>query len=680
MKSLAREKLISWSCRLRVPLSEPGIMPLSVTTIRKERYLERALDRFNVDINLLGSYTNNDLQYSDGGRGGTFSGAFNVAPTSTIRATAETPTNLNGLGFNFALPSNAGHNPVATANIRERNRKGVRIFPSVRLSYEPINGLILATSGSIDYTYDEENAYQSKFYYAETDNGAAEVETRRFTDANFNATASYNYEISADHQIKPLIGIEIYESKTEIEGYESRDFAFDGINNVAAGAVPTGSSYSYNSNTLVSLFSRINYTYRDKLFLEVSYRRDGSSRFGPENRWGDFYAVGAGYNLMEESFMQTQSIFSALRIRGSYGIQGNNAIGDFAWRSGYGSGGVFIVPPAGGGTGLPNSGAQPDEPGNSELKWEQSRSLNIGVDFAILNDRVGGTVEFYNRSSIDLLAERLISHTSGFTAIIDNIGDVENTGVELSLYSTNIQSGGFAWTSDFNISFNTNEIVELNGVSDRLFADSRLIRILGEPLDQWYLPQYAGVDPGTGRPVYFSEEGGITDDINNAVSDVSGQSSLTPDYFGSFTNTFSYKGISLSAMFYFKYGFDVYRSQLSDLSVPSSNNQPASNLARWQQPGDQTDVPRADDPSANLNSTRWLEDGSYVRLRNITLSYRVPASASAKLGLDDLIVSVRGVNVLTFTEYQGFNPATGFYEDDDYPTPRTITFGLTAKF
>ena len=638
------------------------------------------VDKINVDINLLGALTMADLQYSDGGRGGTFSGAFNVAPTATVMANESTPSQLNGNGYNFNLPSNAGHNPVASASMRDRSDDGVRIFPAIKLSYEPIDKLIVSTSGSLDYTTSTENAYQSKFYFAETDNGFAEIVSREFVDANFNTFASYTHDIGSDHQISPLAGIEIYKNRSTIEGFQSRDFAFDGINNVAAGAVPLGSSYNYFSNTLVSFFARVNYAYQNKLFVDASFRRDGSSRFGPNNRWGNFYSIGAGYDLTSESFMQSQSLFDNLRIRASYGVQGNNAIGDFAWRNGYGTDGVFIVPPAGGGTGLPNSGAQPDEPGNPDLKWEQSKSLNIGIDFSVLDGRLGGTVEYYNRSSIDLLAERLISHTSGFESIIDNIGDVENKGVEISLYSTNIESAGFLWSSNFNISFNTNEIVELNGVADELFADSRLIRIVGQPLDQWFLPQYAGVDPATGRPVYFTEEGGLSDNINDAVSAVSGQSALTPDYFGSFTNTFSYKGLTLSAMLYFKFGFDVYRSQLSDLSVPSSNNQPASNLDRWQNPGDHTSIPRADDTNGQLSSTRWLEDGSYIRVRNISLSYRIPQSASSKIGLSDLDISVRGVNVLTFTEYQGFNPDTGLYEDDDYPVPRTITFGITSKF
>ena len=638
-------------------------------------------DNFKIDLNTLGAYTTEDLEFNQGGRSGIFSGAFNIAPAASPFATASTPDALSGLGYNFNLPSNANHNPIASDAINFNRRSQVRIFPTLRLTYEPIENLTLASSASVDYRTRKRNLYQSKYYLAETDNGRAELEEEIFADANVNVTAKYDLAINDDHQLSPLIGFETYKSSYTNQESDSRDFAFDGVNNVALGGVPLSRDYLYNSNTLVSFFARLNYAFRNKLFLDATYRRDGSSRFGPENRWGGFYAFGAGYDLSGEPFMQSQSLLSTLKLRASYGIQGNNAIGDFSWRNSYSSGGQFIVPPPGGGTGVPNAGSQPDTPGNERLKWEQTASFNVGVDFGMIDNRVTGTVEYYKRSSIDLLAPRLISQTSGFSQIIDNVGNVDNTGIEISLNSQNIQSGTFEWNTNFNISFNTNEIIELNGNADTLFADDRTVRITGQPLDQWYLFSYAGIDPATGSPTYTTQEGGVTSDINEAHRVISGQSSLTPDFYGALTNRFSYKGLSLSFMLYFKSGFEVYRENLQNLSLPSGNNQPASNLARWQQPGDQTDVPRADDQGAQFDSDRWLEDGSYLRLRNVSLSYLIPDSASEKLGMSDISVSLRGVNVLTFTNFNGFNPDVGLYEEDnDYPLNRTITIGLSATF
>lgn len=639
-------------------------------------------DRVNIDLMLLGAYTDEALQPNDGGRSGTFSGSFNVAPTAPIMATPNTPSNFNGLGYNFQLPSNAGHNPVASNAMNSNVRNELRIFPTLRLTYEPIDNLTLSTMGSVDYRVRKRNSYQSKFYVAETDNGLAELENELFTDANFNATAKYEYEINSDHKVTPLFGFETFKRTYTNEVSESRDFAFDGINNFAAGSIPLGRSYDFQSNTLLSTFARVNYAFRDKLFVDLSLRRDGSSRFGPDNRYGTFYSIGAGYNLSDETFMQSIGFLNDLRLRASYGIQGSNAAaGDFAWRSSYGAGGAFIVPPAGGGTGLPNSGSQPNEPGNTRLKWEQNGIFNVGVDFAAVNNRLSGTIEYYNRASIDLLANRIISRTSGFESIIDNVGKVENRGIEISLNSSNIKSGDFEWKSGFNISFNTNEIVSLNGEADTLVTNGgRTIRVIGQPIDQWYLPQYAGVDPANGRPMYYGTEGGVTYNINNALRTVSGQTANTPDFFGSFSNSFTYKNITLSAMFYFKYGFEVYRENLQNTSVPSGNNQPVSNLSRWQVPGDITSVPRADDTGALFDSNRWLEDGSYIRLRNVSLSYLLPQQISSKVGMKNINLSVRGVNVLTFTNFRGFNPDTGYFEDDDYPINRTITFGISAQF
>lgn len=636
-------------------------------------------DRVQVDLNLLGSYVDEDLQFNDGGRSGIFSGSFNISPTASFLAG---PDDVEGLGYNFSLPSNAGHNPVASLAMNFNQENSVRIFPSASVTIEPIDNLTIRSTGSIDYTTIKRNLYQSKFYFAETDNGLAELENDIRTISNFNTTLSYEYDLNSNHKITPLAGIEIFKSKSIGEEFSSRDFAFDGINNVAAGGTQLTPDYDFNSRSIVSVFSRINYEYADKIFVDASFRRDGSSRFGPDNRWGTFYAFGVGYSIINEPFLQSQSLFDDLRLKASYGVVGSDRIGDFSWRSTYSAGGQFIVPPDGGGTGVTNTGARPNEPGNSRLKWETSKKLNFGIDFAILKRRISGTVEYYINNTNDLLGERTISQTSGFGIIDDNVGELENKGIEISLSTVNFQNGDFKWTSDFNIAFNDNKIVKLNTSNESdTAAFSTTVRIVGQPLGQWYLPQYAGVDIATGSSLYFTETGELTFDINNALTTVSGNTALNPDFFGSLGNTITYKRFSLSALVYFKYGNDVYRSNLQNLSAPSGNNQAASNLRRWQQPGDITDVPRADDTGAQFNSTRWLEDASYIRLRQVNLSYDVPENLTEKLGLSNVTISARAVNLLTFTEFRGFNPDTGSFESSgDYPVNRTVTLGLSATF
>ena len=640
------------------------------------------VNRVNIDFRVLGAYDKqNERNRGGGGRAGQFSGAMQVSPRSPILANENTV--LNGAGFNFDLPSNAGHNPVAAAELNTNRESSVRIFPTVKVTYEPIDNLKISTSGSLDWTYARENFFESKFYLAETDNGVANLGQNSFLDMNFNILASYDYQINDDHLLSALVGFEAYKEENTFSDAGSRSFAFEGINNFAAGGETNSSflGYGFGSQTLAAFFARVNYTFKGKVFLNASLRRDGSSRFGPENRYGTFYAFGAGYNIIDEPFMESQNIFSDLRVRASYGITGSNsATGDFAWRPTFGAGGTFVVPPSGGGTGISNPGSQPTSPGNLALQWEQSEVWNFGLDFGLLNDRIGGTIEYYIRNSVDLISTRIISRTSGFNSISDNIGEIRNRGVEITLYSTNIQANDFSWTSDFNIAFNDNEIISLNGESDTL-AGATTVNIVGQPLGQWYLPQYAGVDPLTGRQLYFTPEGNVTFNINNALTTVSGNTASVPDFFGSFTNTFTYKGLSLSFMFYFRYGTKIYRSLAQDLAVAGGNNLDAALLNRWQQPGDITNIPRGDVLVNDLgNSTRFLEDGSYIRLRNINLAYTFPNALTQNWGFSNITLSAQGVNVLTFTDYRGFNVDTGSFEDSDYPNTRTFTFGLSANF
>lgn len=648
-----------------------------------ERYTGRVnlsfspLDRVGFDVNVLGSYANNALQYSDAGRGGTFAGAFNVSPLSGIYATDDTPLSLNGQGYNFDLPSNAGHNPVATEAMNSRTRDIYRAFPTFRINIEPIDHLTITSSASVDLSVYKENSFQSKYYYAENDNGLAEAETAYSINSNLNALVKYEFNINNDHTITPLIGVERFKRSYESEGAESREFGFDGIPLVGEGSVMLDINSDYSANTLVSFFSRINYSFKDKLFIDGSFRRDGSSRFGPENLYGSFYSMGLGYDLSRETFMESQNIFSQLRVRGSYGVQGNDNIGDYSWRKTYNSTGTFIVP------GGSNAGAQPEDPGNESIQWEESVSFNVGLDFGILNNALTGTVEYYSRGSDELLGNRQISRTSGFESFADNLGDIRNKGVEINLTAANIKIGDVSWTSNLNLTFNNNEIKKLNAEGDTLINGTR-ISVVGEPYAQWYLPQYGGVDPGTGRPLYRTETGELSFNSSEAFITVSGQSALNPDLYGGFTNTFTYKGFTLSGLFYFKYGFKIYNDLRQQLSVPGTNNIAVTNLGRWQNPGDVTTVPIADfnDPaSAQFESTRWLEDGSFIRLRNVSLAYTIPASITNKWRMTDLTFSIKAVNLITFTDYSGYDPGAGsFDEDGTYPVNRTITFGLSAKF
>jgi hypothetical protein len=277
--------------------------------------------------------------------------------------------------------------------------------------------------------------------------------------------------------------------------------------------------------------------------------------------------------------------------------------------------------------------------------------------------------------------------TSGYTDIIDNIAEIKNNGVEVTLNTVNVQSGDFTWTTSINFTKNNNEVVSLAGASDTLILSSRVAHIKGQSAYQWYMPSYAGVDPATGAPMYYTETGETTYDYNNAEIKVQGTNPIyAPDYYGGISNTVSYKGITLSFLIYYKYGGKIYRDLLNDLSLSGgasgASNQAASEMDYWKQPGDITDIPKLDVNYVDPGPTdRWLEDASYIRLRNVSLSYTIPSKYTTRFGVNNLSVYVRGVNLLTFTAYNGLNVTVGDVESSgDYPIPRTITFGINASF
>lgn len=632
--------------------------------------------RVTVDLKLLGSYGLQGQRNSGDGASDQFVGSLRASPREPVFADENTPIDRIGLGYNFDLPSNANHNPIAAATINQNSNDRVRVFPTVRISYEPIDNLTLTAQGSIDWSQSTEKMFESRFYRAETDNGVSDFESRRNLDQNFYTTAKYDFDISPDHSLSALVGFEMFrEEDTELE-VGSRNFAFDAVNVVSEGTIASADDIEteFESEALISVFSRFNYAYKDKIFADISVRRDGSSTYAPQNRYDNFYAIGLGYDLTNESFVSGLSWLSNLRLKASYGISGISGSGDFAWRRTYKTA-PFNVP-----TGS-NTGSQPETPGNPGLRWEQAKDVNFTLDFGLLNDRISASVEYYQRSSIDLVSDRIISQTSGFSSITQNIGEVENKGVEVNLSTLNLTKGDFSWESNLNVSFNKNEVVELNGQVDTLVLSATRAHIVGQPINSFFLVPYAGVDIGTGQALYFDENGEVTPNVPS-YRELSGRTSNSPKFYGGFTNTFRYKNLSLSTLFYFRYGTDIYRSTQQVLSNLSGRNVDITMLSRWQQPGDNSTVPRAalgegEPPS----STRFLADASYIRLRNVTLAYTVPESISSRLKMSNVTLSIRGVNVLTFTDYRGFNVDTGSFEGGDtYPNKRTITFGLSANF
>jgi TonB-linked SusC/RagA family outer membrane protein len=473
-------------------------------------------------------------------------------------------------------------------------------------------------------------------------------------------------------------------NRGELNFIRGEGFSSDDITEVRnAARISAGDATRYRNN-LVSFFARGTYTLARKYTFGASLRTDGSSRFGPNDRWGFFPSASAAWILSEEPGLRG-GFFDFLKLRASYGLTGNQAIDDYPYQGLAGSANYGDTP-----------GYAPSRLPNPDLKWESTEQLDIGLDMAFAKGRVSLSADWYQKKTRDLLVERPITATSGFTTVFENVGNVRNRGLELGLTTVNIDSrtaDGFRWTTTLNLALNRNKVTAL--FNNQPFNDGErdINRVeVGQPIGAFYTLEFLGVDPATGVAIYR--------DVNGDGSITSGDLTIVgsphPDYSGGLTSTFTYKGFDLTGFLVFSQGAEVFNMMrlFSDNGGFFLDNHFRDVLNRWRQPGDVTDVPRAsfDGVSgADLISSRFMEDGSYWRLQDLTLGYRLPERWAGGLGFASarFYGSVR--NLFTITDYSGYSPdvnsngsfdanvalGTDFYA---YPQARTFTFGVQASW
>jgi TonB-linked SusC/RagA family outer membrane protein len=423
-----------------------------------------------------------------------------------------------------------------------------------------------------------------------------------------------------------------------------------------------------------------NYGFKGKYFLDGTFRREGNSRFSDDNKYGNFWSVGASWNISEEDFMSSLDIVSNLKLRTSYGINGNAGIGSNRYLALMGYSSSYNDLPV-----IYYSGIE-----NQDLTWEKSAPFNVGLDFGLLEDKLTGTIEYYHKTTSDMLLSIPLSRTSGFSSKTDNLGTMVNSGIEFSLTSVNWKTSDFSWTTSFNITKQNNEVTELNKDKSGEYAEiingTKRIKV-GNHIRTYYLRKWAGVDPETGDPLWYKNgvDGETTNNYSEAERADQGQS--VPDIFGGLTNSLSYKGVTLDFQFNFAFGYKVYDGwanyMMSDGKFTGSYGGYSSLMDRWQKPGDVTNVPKTrygGNKKSNESSTRFLYDGDHIRLRNITLGYNLPKNITNKLGLSGVNIYARGTNLLTFAfdKDLDFDPETGDTGiiDLTLPVMKTISFGL----
>lgn len=555
-----------------------------------------------------------------------------------------------------------------------------RSISNIYLNYQVIPNLVFRTEHGIDYLNLQEEIYLGK----ETEDGGPTGYgyNNQFTSVNYttNSTLTYDKVVNEIHKLQLLAGYSYQKGVNSNALVEGRGFPNDQFKKISSAARITSGGSSEAEYLFNSYFFRGNYAYDNRFLFSASVRSDGSSRFGKDNQYGLFPAVSAGWVASEEEWLSGSELFSLLKLRASYGITGNAEIGNFASRGLY-QAGLYAD----------EAGIIPQSLPNDELKWEKTTQYDLGLDVGLFNDRITAEIDYYVKETNDLLLDVPLPSVNGFTTITKNVGKLTNKGVEVVINSLNFQ-GDFTWRTSFNIAFNKNKITDLDGAI--IFGGSRFLGQIreNEPMAVFYGPKYAGVDPANGDALYDRGDG--TGELTNDISEAQDQrvGNPNPKYFGGLDNKFSYKGFDFSVLTQFVYGNDIYNVAGFFQSVNGDyfDNQTVDQMRYWKNPGDITDVPqpRLYEGNGTGKSSRWVQDGSFLRIKLVSLGYSIPKPVLSKTFLTSARVYVSASNLFTFTDYEGYDPEVNttyvglsnvtlghdFYTP---PLPKTITAGIT---
>ena len=516
-------------------------------------------------------------------------------------------------------------------------------------------------------------------------------ESERFI---FDNTLSYN-EIFGNHKLNVVLGSSMSEENIMTSNQTKNNIASESIRTLNTASESNLNETTKGSWSLQSYFARANYTYDDKYSVTASVRTDGSSRISADNRWASFKTFSMGWNLSNESFMQGIDGVKNLKLRAGYGETGNLPRGLNSYAN------IVIIDEVAGGPSELIPGRRPSsQAGNSDLQWETSEQVNIGLDFSILNDRVYVTTDYYTKKTKNMIFPLPLPTSTGFINKIVNLdGYIENKGFEFAVNASLINKVDFSWNTSYNMSFNSNVV---KGVPDNASIRSTQLQNLGGnltitkndlPLASFWGYNSEGVDPATGDLIFTDNDGvdGITPSDKQAIGNP------MPDFTYGFINEFSYKNWDLNVVIDGVYGNDIYNAGKQNLqAMRFPENQSADIVTRWRNPGDISDIPRAiaTDPNGNADiNSRWVEDGSYLRVRDISLSYNFENNFTEKLKVSGLSIYANLKNWFTFTDYSGYSPEvnrslggvdsvalTQGVDYGSYPQAKTFSIGLNIEF
>ncbi len=663
---------------------------------------KRITSRLNVDFKVTDKInTGYSVSFTNGrnnriNAGGT--GNNSLVQSILVRPPVYSLTYPDGTPINYF---NGKRNPVGLAEECTHLNTTNRIIGNQYIEFELIKNLKFKTNISLDFiNMKEDEFYPTTVDYRTGYNSGSVSSTNNLTWANENYL-TYSKLFNEKHNFLALAGFSQQAWKYERTGLSGTYFASDNIRTLNGAGTISGTSVNIaTEHSLMSAFGRIGYDYLSRYLFQANIRADASSRFGKENRWGYFPSASFAWRFSDEKFMKNIKLIEDGKLRFSVGQTGNESIGDYV------SQGEFTL----GANYLDYSGAYPSSMPNYNLSWETTTQYDAGLDISLFKGRVNFSSDLYLKRTTDLLFNVPIPETTGFSSISQNIGEIQNKGLEFALTTQNLV-GAFKWTSNLNIGLNRNKIISLpENILTNGYLQNGTYQILqvGQPIGTFYGWKFLGVysrDEDNINGVKYGSETGklfrggdpIWDDYNNdKIIDSQDKQIIgnaQPLFTGGFSNDISYKNFSLNVLLQFSYGNDIY-SNLNMMHnwVFAYNNVSTDALNRWREQGDVTNYPRPirNDPLGNEYnrvSDRWIEDGSYMRLKNVTFAYDLPLKLAKKIFLSGLQFYVTGENLITWTHYTGYDPEVSSYsglqigiDDGSYPQSRTYIFGLNLKF
>lgn len=599
---------------------------------------------------------------------------------SKVNLTPSTPIYNEDGTYASGYRENNGYNPILEAEVNDYYARTVRAMGTAKIAYNVWDNLKVSSVFTVDYSLTKDFFFQSpdgRDGATYQGRGRMQMTDRiRYTSQN-NLTYSKTF---GKHSVSAVTAFEVMKYDYEDLYAAKKTYGQDINTSLGNAADPIDADQKLQEDALMSYVASVNYSYDDKYYASFSFRRDGSSRLSPDTRWGNFWSLSASWRLSQERFMQPlKSVLSDLKLRASYGVNGNLPSSYYGYQSTYTTGAFYSGQPSPWESTL----------GNEELTWEKNYALNLGLDIGLFS-RVNVSLDWYTRTTKDLLMSKQLNSISGFSSLLTNVGQMRNTGVELEVRSNNIKTKDFSWTTAFNLSHNKNKILKLADLP--WFVDGMYVRKEGYPFNTIYLREYAGVDPETGSALYYDnqqdENGNYT---KNKVTDP-GQASpiplkdITPTISGGFMNTFNYKFIDLSFNLSYSFGgysYDNASYILQDDGYSVISNKSTEQRRRWQKPGDITDVPRfvyGNKKGGNYNSSRAIHSTDHIRLKSLILGLNAPKAWLQKLGIGNARIYFSGTNLLTWAAYDQYDPemsgVVGFYT----PPLKTYAFGLELKF